>query len=471
MNHETLVSDLKKTFGEKNVSGSIYERRAYAIDPMPYDIEEENIPDVVVKPGSTKEVAEIMKYANKHKIPVYIHGSATEFNGTSRPKRKGNIILSTSRLNALNIYEDFMFFECGAGAVCIDVIRALEKLGYLLPLNPGSKLIATIGGLIATNTIGHMVDAWAGRPLDHVMGLEVVLPTGEVVETGTKSLRRPAGIDLTKLFGGSEGLFGIITKIRMRLIPDPQKVYTVASFEKPETVAQAFVDIYHKKAPIPLYGEFLDEPAANSGFAMQGLPPPSGSIALAISTGRTMEEASRNAEMLRDTFKERGCIETYTVEDKDLQEKIWGVRDYILQVVAKVKGNWTAIEVGPALPYLPDAVHYLKYDAPKELDVLKDREVVIYGHLGACSLHGLWVIPREWSNDKKRKSCREAFKVEREMNLKYGGCGGELGQLAGRIPFFKEKYGAIGYSILVNMKRMFDPDNILNPGNLEGEGV
>lgn len=471
MNHAILVSDLEKILGEKNVSGSIYERRAYAVDPMPYDVKEENIPDVVVKPGATKEVAEVVKYANKHKIPIYIHGSATEFSGISRPKRKGSIILSTSRLNSLDINEDFMFFECGGGTICIDVIRALEERGYMLPLNPGSKLIATMGGLIATNTIGHMVDAWAGRPVDHTMGLEVVLATGEIVETGTKSLRRPAGLDLTRLFAGSEGLFGIITKIRMRLIRDPEKIYTVAVFEKPEIVAQAFVDIYQKKAPIPLYGEFLDESAAKSGFEMKGLQPPEGPIALTISTGRTKQEASRNAEMLGKIFRERGSIRTYTVEDEDLQEKIWGARDYILQVVAKEKGNWTAIEVGPALPYLPEALHYLKNIAPKKLDVLKNREVVTYGHLGACSLHGLWVIPREWPDDKKRKACREAFQVEREMNLKYEGCGGELGQLAGRIPFFKEKYGEIGYSIFVKMKKMFDPNNLINPGNLEGEGL
>jgi len=467
-----LFSDLEAIVGRSNISDSIYERVSYALDPMPYDLEEENIPRVVVKPGSAEEVAEIMKYANKHRIPVVVHGSSTEFNAISRPKREGSILLSTRRLDFFDINEDYMYFECGAGVICIDVIKALENRGYMLPLNPGSKMIATMGGLIATNTIGHMVDfSFVGKPIDHVMGLEVVLPTGEIVQTGTKSFRRPAGIDLTRFFAGTEGIFGIITKVRMHLMENRKMVYAVASFKEPEDVAHAFVDVYRKKAPIPLYGEFLDKSAAEAGFKMMGLEPPGGPIALAIATGLTMGEATQNADRLCTIFRDRKAINAYIVEDKQLQDKIWGARDYILHVVAENKGNWTAIEVAPALPYLAEALHYLKNEVPRTLNVLKDHEVFTYGHLGACSLHGLWILPKDWSNDKKREACREAFKVEREMNLKYEGCGGELGQLAGRIPFFKEKYGEVGYGIVVRMKKLFDPNNILNPGNLEGEGL
>jgi glycolate oxidase len=471
-----LFSDLKNIVGESNISNNIYERVSYAMDPMPYDLEKNNIPAVVVKPGSTEEVSEIMNYANKHKISIYIHGSGTNFSGASRPKRRGNILLSTSRLDSISVDEDYMYYECGAGAICINVIETLEKLGYMLPLNPGSKMISTMGGLVSTNTVGHMVDSHplVGRPIDHIMGLEVVLPTGEIVQTGTKSLRRISGIDLTRLFVGMEGLFGVITKIRMRLIGSPKMVYAVASFKKSEDVAYSFMDIYRnvkKGVPIPLYGEFLDHSAALEGFKMVGLEPPGGAVALAITTGSTIDEATYNAEKLCTIFRDRKAINAYIVEDKNLQGKIWGARDYILHCVAEAKNNWTAIEVGPALPYLAEALNYLKHVVPRTLNVLKDFEVYTYGHLGACSLHGLWSLPKDWPDNKKREACREVFSVEREMNLKYEGCGGELGQLAGRIPFVKKKYGERGYAIFVNMKKMFDPNNILNTGNLEGEGV
>ena len=152
-----------------------------------------------------------MAYLNKRKIPVYLHGSGTSLGGHSRPKMKG-VVLATNRLSWIDINEDYMFVECGGGTICADLMKALDQKGYFFPMNPGSQIVATMGGLIANNTIGHMIDVHYGRPSHRVLGLEVVLPTGEIIETGTKSLRRPAGIDLTRFFASSEGLFGIITK-------------------------------------------------------------------------------------------------------------------------------------------------------------------------------------------------------------------------------------------------------------------
>ena len=93
----------------------------------------------------------------------------------------------------------------------------------------------------------------------------------------------------------------------------------------------------------------------------------------------------------------------------------------------------------------------------------------LYGHLGAGSMHALWTLPSGWSNEKKRKAVKEAFNVEKKLTIKYNGCGGELGQVAGRIPFFRERYGEDTYSLLLRIKKAFDPNNILNSGNLEGE--
>lgn len=456
--------------GKNNVSINIYDRIAYAIDPMPYDLEEKNIPAVVVLPGSSQEISEILKYANKNKVPVYVHGSGTLFNAASRPKRKNSILMHTGRINFIKIMEEYGFFECGAGARCFDVEQILLSHGYMIPLNPGSKLIATMGGLVSINTIGHMVDMHVGKPADHILGLEVILPTGEIIETGTKSLRRPSGMDLTKFFIGTEGQFGVISKIRMKLIVDQAKVYVVGYFNEAEDVAKAFMRIYTKKAPIPLYGEFLDKETAEVGFKLKGLPQPQGCVAFAIITGRTKEDVMQNAKKVFGVFKDtEGFIGAETVEDPAYQQKVWGTRESILHLIGKHKGSWTAIEVAPALPFLAKCLHELKIEVPQTLKVLKNEKMYLYGHLGACSMHALWIIPKDWSNEKKKEAVLEALEVEKKLNVKYEGCGGELGQLAGRIPFFKERYGNIAYNLLLKLKKTFDPNNILNPGNLEGE--
>lgn len=465
MNIARLVSDLKGMVGEAYVSDDIYDRVSYARDPMPYDIEDQNIPYAVVRPGSIKEVSKLMAYLNKRKIPVYLHGSGTSLGGHSRPKMR-SVVLATNRFNQIDINEEYMFVEFGGGTICADLMKALDEKGYLLPMNPGSQIVATMGGLIATNTIGHMIDVVYGRPSHRVLGLEVVLPTGEIIETGTKSLRRPSGIDFTRFFAGSEGLFGIITKVRMDLIKKPFAKYVAAFFKEPESAAYSFMRMYREKIPMPLYGEFLGENSARVGFQTKGLEPPEGCVALATSVGKTQEEADKNAELIKSIFDNEKAFRSMTLGPGDEQEKIWASREFILHTT-QGKGNFVAVEIVAAIPHLAKAMTEI-HEVPKTMKIFKDAEIYTYGHLGALSLHGLFVIPNEWSDAKKKAAHREVMEVDRRMNLKYEAAGGEWGQMAVRVPFWRKKYGEKAYGLLKQIKAVFDPNNILNPGNIDG---
>ena len=133
---------------------------------------------------------------------------APSLTAQSRPHAPG-IVLNTHRMDRFEIFEDDGYFECGPGVRAAVVARALERIGCFLPVWPGSLVIASMGGLVCNNTSGHIVDGCFGKPSDFIMGLQVVLPTGEVLETGTKGMRRIAGTDLTKFFVGSDGLTGV----------------------------------------------------------------------------------------------------------------------------------------------------------------------------------------------------------------------------------------------------------------------
>ena len=196
-----VYEKIKDIVGEKNISENFFERINNSIDAFPYefDLEKDALPYVVVKPGSVREISAIFKFANQEDIPVYPRGSGTSFTGSARPPHKG-IVLSTGRINFIEIDPEQGYFECGPGAVVNDVDKALEREGYFLPVYPGSKIVATMGGMMAGNTSGHIIDACIGKPADYVLGLEVVLPTGEILETGSRGLRKPAGTDLTKFF-------------------------------------------------------------------------------------------------------------------------------------------------------------------------------------------------------------------------------------------------------------------------------
>lgn len=215
-----LKKDLAKIVGKENVFTDRPTSLAYAKDTMPWDVEPHNMPHGVARPAGAHDISRLLRYANQKKIPVHIHGSGTSLVGLGRPKTNG-IVLDMGRMKALAVYPERGYFEVEPGYHIGNLRKALEPYNALLPAFPGSEPIATIGGFVSVNTSAHAVDAAIFKPGDYVLGLEVVLPTGEILQTGTESTRKAAGIEATKFFVGSEGLWCVITKIRMRLIPLP----------------------------------------------------------------------------------------------------------------------------------------------------------------------------------------------------------------------------------------------------------
>jgi glycolate oxidase len=471
--NEGIIADLKKLVGKENVSDSIFERISYGQDAAQPDLEPEKIPLAVVKPITTEAVSEVLKYANKNKVPVYIHGAGTAFKGSPKPKRPGSILLSTQGLTSIDPHEEDMYYELGAGVNLYELEKLFLDRGYMLPMTIGSKFSSTIGGAVSINTIGHMVDICVGKIIDHVMGVEVVLPNGDIIETGTRSIRRPAGLDYTRFFVGAEGLFGVITKIRFRVTPNPKKAYIVGFFPELTDIAHAFQRYYREKLPPPLYGELLDKVAAKAPFKLRGLGEPKGHMGLAITISYTQEEADRQAKEMVRVFKAENAIDSFVVTSREQQKGYWDARDNILNILQAQEGGEGlvmagALESSVPLSHLDDVIDYLQ--SGHDYSALKEAELFVYGHVGTCDLHGMWVAPVSMPQDRKMRIAKEAVKLESDVNIMWGCASGEVGQTASRIPFFKKRYGMAAHAMLMSVKRAIDPNNILNPGNLEGEG-
>jgi len=473
-NDNGLISDLASIVGKENASDSIFDRISYSQSALAVDVEPSKVAIAVVRPGSAQEVSKVVEYANKRRIPIYIRGAGTSFKGSPTPKREGSIILITGRLNSFEMYEDDLYFEAGAGVNQLKLEQMLLERGYMLPMNVGSKYSNTIGGAVSTNTIGHMVDICLGKTIDYVMGVEVVLPTGEIIETGTKSIRRPAGIDYTRFFAATEGVFGVITKVRMRLLPNPKKAYVVAFFKELKEIAYSFMRVYKEKLPPPLYGEFLEEESAKAPFRLRGLGKPKGSMALAITIGHTQGDADWQAKEILRIFKAEGAIEARVVTQPKEQEDLWMCRENIMNIFAVEEGEEKILLAGAAecpvpLHNLPDLLDY--YRTGHNHSILYEAKLFLYGHIGISDLHALWGAPASWPLEKRSQAIKEATMLEKEVYLKWGCAAGEVGQTASRMPFLRERYGEAAYSMLLNVKKAIDPNNILNPGNLmESEG-
>lgn len=468
-----IVANLEKIVGKENVSGGIFERIGYGQDAAQPDLDPKNIPIAVVKPKTTEAVSGVVKYANKNRIPIYIHGAGTAFKGSPKPKRPGSILLSTHELNSIVPHEEDMYFELGSGVNLYELEKVLMSKGYFLPMCIGSKFASTIGGAVSINTIGHMVDICVGKIIDYVMGVEAVLPTGEIIDTGTKSIRRPAGLDMTRWFVGGEGIFGVITKIRLRVAPDQKKGYVVGFFPELNDVAHAFQRYYREKMPPPLYGEILDKVAAEAPFELRGLGKPKGHMALAINVSHSQHEADELAAQTVRIFKNENAIEAYVVTDEKEQKDLWDARDNILNILQASEGDERlvmagAVEAAMPLSHLDDVFDYMQ--TGHDYQVLKDAKLFIYGHIGTCDLHGMWVAPVSMPVEKRLEIAKAAIKLESDINIMWGCASGEVGQTAARMPFFKKRYGMAAHKMMMAMKMAVDPNNTLNPGNLEGEG-
>jgi len=466
INISKLRKDLTRIVGKDYVSTDKPTSVVYAKDTMPWDVEEKNIPYAVVRPSNSKEVSKILKYANEKLIPVHIHGSGTSLVGLARPKTKG-IVLDTGRMKGIKVYPERGYFEVGPGMHVAQVRKELAKYRAMLPVFPGSELVATIGGAIAVNTSAHAVDAALGKPGDFILGLEVVLPTGEILQTGTESTRRPAGIDPTKFFIGSEGLLGVLTTLRMRLIPLPYFGHVVAYYNKTEDILNTVMDMYKKGIHPPLFFEYLDESAAKIGFEAVGLEKPPGAVAMMRLHSWSKEGSKEKARDFLEFLKENNPIEAKIVSNEEEWGKIWGSRAEAGNYMYRL-GMTFGSEISPRVDKLMEAFHDAQLIV-KNLKSYKNAEFISFGHIGAPTIHAYAFIPtKDISNEVKKAITLEMREKSEDLNVKYGGCGGEWGLTAQRVSFLKKKYGESLYGLLVTMKKAFDPNDILNRGNLQG---
>ena len=461
-----LLKNMAKIVGKENAFTDKPTSLAYAKDAMPWDVEAHNIPHAVVRPASSQEVSGVLNYANGKKIPVHTHGSGTSLVGLGRPKTNC-IVLDMGRMKGLEVFPERGYFEVGPGFHIAKLRKALEPYHALLPAFPGSELVATIGGVVSVNTSAHAVDATLCKPGDYVLGMEVVMPTGEILQTGTESTRKPAGIEATKFLVGSEGLLCVITKIRMRLIPLPCFENIVAYYNRTEDILDTVMAMYKQGIATPMFYEYLDEKSSKVGFEAVGLKAPPGAVAMMSIDSSTQVGCEEKAKRFLEFLKVGNPIEAKIVKDKEEWTQIWSSRAEAGNYIYRL-GSTFGSEITVRVDKLKEAFHEAQ-DIILNLKSYQGNEFYSFGHIGAPTIHAYAFVPtKDIPNDVKIAIATEVREKTEALNVKYGGCGGEWGLTAQRASFLKKKYGDGYYEFLVHLKKTMDPNNILNRGNLEG---
>ena len=445
-----IVGDIWVIVDKKIVSSYVSDETAEPMKPKPA----EDI--VLVKPGSTRDISEVLKIANKYKIPVYPRGGGTGLVGGCIPTRNG-IILSLERLSKIEIDRENLMAVVEAGVTLGKLIEKAEEEGLSFPLHPGDEG-AFIGGLAACNAGGARA-VKTGVMRNYIKGLEIVLPTGEVLKIGGKLIKNNMGYSLLHLLIGSEGTLGIITKVILRLYPRYGYTLTIIVPFNDRNSAVTSVPEILRSGMIPLAIEYVEKKLVEKSATSLGLKWPcnEGKYFLIIILAEFEEDIAFNqAEKIVEICEKHGSLEPLIAERRDEQENILKIRSEIYKVLKKDTVDILDVTVPPARIV----------ELMNTLDNIEDKYgiyIPIYGHVGDGNLHPHIMKQKGWREEDYEKLRSEIY----DITMRLGGViTGEHGIGAVRRKYLKRYLSAKEIEILRNIKKIFDPNNILNPGKV-----
>ena len=435
-----------------------------AEDLIPYGFDGtaalQQLPGCVVFVRSTAQVSAVLKLANAERIAVVTRGSGTGLSGGSLPVA-GCIVLCTVRMDKiLEVDAANLTLACEPGVTTIQVAEAAERAGLFYPPDPGSMKISTIGGNVAENS-GGLRGLKYGVTRNYVMGLEVVLPDGEVMSLGNKCVKDVAGYSLKDIFIGSEGTLGVITKILLRLIPKPAAKKTmVATYADMGAAAQTVSDIIAAKI-IPCTLEFLDRTTIHcvEDYAKIGLPLDCEALLLMETDGHPAVVAEE-AQQMEAIARKNGCKEVRVAQNEAEALKLASARRSAFSALARLAPTVILEDATVPRDQLAHMVRFVEQVAQKHR-----LKVGTFGHMGDGNLHPTFLTDER--NHDEMHRVHEAFREIFDETIRVGGTiTGEHGLGVAKKEFLPKFAGAAQMRVMRELRRVLDPHGILNPGKM-----
>lgn len=450
------IDELIGIFGEENVLTEKEDMIAYSYDASHVEIE----PEAVVFGTTSENISLLMKFAYRENIPVTPRGQGSGLSGGSVPLKKG-IVLSMDKMKEVIEFDPanrLITVEAGITTSDIDPIVAEANLFY--PPDPGSVAFSTIGGNVMENA-GGLRGLKYGVTKDYVKMMKVVLPTGDIVTIGNKCVKHVAGFNMEGIFVGSEGLLGIMTEVTLALLPIPaHRESALAIFNTLDDAAQAVSDII-AAGVTPSTMEFMDNATINAiqNFKDCGLPTDAAAVLL-IETDGEQNSAISEMAMVEEQVKKNNVRDLARAETAEERDTLFAGRRVALNALASMKPNLILEDATVMRSKLPDMVRGIINIATK-YNIL----VGIFGHAGDGNLHPTFLIDMSDKDEMERteKAVAELFQLAIDLD---GTISGEHGIGLEKKPFLKDQIGGEGITLLQNIKKTFDPKNLLNPGKM-----
>ena len=442
--------------GEENYTDNLIDLIAYSKDAS----EHRHRPDAAVWPATAEEISAILKLANKDRFPVVPRGAGTSLAGLAVPE-KGGVILDLGRMNkiiSVSVTDRLAIVQ--PGVVYADLERVLAPHGFFFPPDPASGTVATLGGNVATNA-GGIKGAKYGTTKDYVLSLQVVLPDGRVMRTGSKCMKSSSGYDLTKLFVGSEGTLGVVTEITLKINPKPSLTSTaMATFEDLEDAGRAVSEIMHSGI-LPSALEVVDQQtliAINQNTDLN--LPEVEAILIAETDGHTREETQFQLNKVIEIFKKNNASTVKQAATKEEAEALWTARKSAYAVMSRINNSLVVEDLSVPMSKVPNILKTIS-DLAKKYDL----KIPTVGHAGDGNLHP--TISYDSTNPGEVKRVEQASAELFEKVIELGGTlTGEHGIGLAKAPFMHLEHDPVAMDVMRSIKKSFDPNNILNPGKM-----
>ncbi len=457
MSNQAILQSLRNIVGKEFATDVYEERSCHSYDAS----KQTGLPDYVVSPGSTQEISKIMKLATSKLIPVYPRGAASGLTGGSVPTR-GGIALSLLRLNRiLEIDDRDLIAVVEPGVVTAALQKEAAKQGLFYPPDPASYKFCTIGGNVAESA-GGLRGLKYGVTKDYVLGLEVVLPNGEILNFGVRTLKGVVGYDLTRLFVGSEGTLGIVTRVTLKLIPLPEAKETMEVYFPTIQDAAATVSRIIGEKIIPTTLEFMDKETIDcvSGFLKKDYPDELAAILL-IEIDGDPDVLDKQLNKVKKICLANNSIQINMARNDREREALWAGRRAISPAIYTLGGakiNEDICVPRSKLPAMLDRIDQISRE--------HNLTIVNFGHAGDGNIHVNLILPHNFTDTDKQNGLAAIEKIF-DATLELGGTiSGEHGIWLSKAAYLGKEIGAREIKLMKQVKRLFDPHNIMNPGKI-----
>ena len=454
--NKNLIKDLQTSLTTSNVLTTLEERYAYAQDAS--NIKKiNNLPDAVVFVENKEQVQRVVKIASKYKVPIICRGAGTNVVGACTVEH-GGIILNFSKMNKiLELNRENMTARVQPGVIVGKLQKKVEEIGLFYPPDPSNLAVSTIGGSIAQSSGGAKTFKY-GSTKDYIIDLEIITAKGEILRTGSNTIKNATGYNLSNLFVGSEGTLGIVTEATLKLIPKPEsRMVLMCYFEKIENSISAVNKIIEANI-YPATLDFMDNNAIRTveKFYPAGLLCDK-EAALVIEIDGFKNTMEQQKETIISILKKCSASEIQYSKNEEEYNRIWTARRSSMGACAKLKPNVTTDDVIVPRQNLALLVKGIR----KICDKYK-LTVCMVGHVGDGSIHPQ--IPIDYKNENEYKRFKLAKSEIYDLTAKLDGIiSGEHGIGSLKREYIHKVINNTAIEYMRTIKKIFDPENILNP--------